>query len=227
MSRDLYAAVSGATAAWAQMDVAANNLANANTTGFRGARTAFRVDGNGDGVQGKSTTQVTEVFTDRREGAIAQTNNPLDFALSGQGYFALGDGTLTRDGRFSMDEQGRLLSSSGAPVLGEGGAIELDPTETLSVTSEGIITGSVSGEIDRLRIVDSEVESVGGNRLCPVGTPIPSTAQVQQGAVESSNVDTMGVMVELIEAGRHFEAFQKIIQASDDASARLNRVGGS
>jgi len=227
MSRDLYAAVAGATATWAQMDVAANNLANANTTGFRAGKTRFRLEGTGEGVLGKSSTQMAEVYADRSDGAIRQTDNALDFALSGPGYFVLDDGSLTRDGRFGVDSEGRLVSAAGGAVMGEGGPIELSPGETISVTADGIITGSVTGDVGRLRIMDADVEPMGGNRLRALGPLRESTAQVQQGALESSNVDTMEVMVELIEAGRHFEAFQKAMQASDDASARLNRVGGS
>jgi flagellar basal-body rod protein FlgF len=227
MSRDLYAAVAGATATWAQMDVAANNLANVNTTGFRAGRTAFRLIGNGEGVRGKSTPQATEVFNSTREGPIEQDGNPLHFALSGQGYFSLEDGSLTRDGRFTLDDQGRLVTQQGIAVMGEGGPIELSPGESLNASPEGILTGSESGEIDRLKIVDANVEPTGGNRMRATGPTRAATAAVHQGHLEGSNVNSMGVMVELIEAGRHFEAFQKAMQASDDATARLNRIGGS
>lgn len=227
MSRDLYAAVAGATATWAQMDVAANNLANVNTTGFREGHTAFQLIGEGEGALGKSSTQATEVFSSTREGAIEQDGNPLHFALSGEGYFSLEDGSLTRDGRFTLDNEGRLVTMDGVAVMGAGGPIELSPAETLTASPEGILTGSESGELDRLRIVAGPVEPSGGNRLRATGPTVAVNASVHQGHLEGSNVNSMGVMVELIEAGRHFEAFQKAIQASDDATARLNRVGGS
>ncbi len=227
MSRDIYAAVAGATATWAQMDVAANNLANVNTTGFRAGRTAFKLVGTGEGVLGKSSTQATEVFASTREGAIEQTENPMHFALSGEGYFSLEDGSLTRDGRFTLDNQGRMVTQNGLAVMGEGGPIELSPGESLTASPHGILTGSVSGELDRFKIVNANVEPTGGNQLRATGPTRPATAAVHQGHLEGSNVNSMGVMVELIEAGRHFEAFQKAIQASDDATARLNRVGGS
>lgn len=209
------------------MDVAANNLANTNTTGFRGGQTAFRLAGTGDGVLGKSISESTQVFTDTRGGPIQQTEDPFHMALSGAGFFTLEDGSLTRDGRFTVDAEGRMVSQAGIPVMGEGGPIELDPGERIRVTEDGVVTGSVSGEVGRLRLVDAEVESQGGNRLRAIGPTRAATASVQQGALEGSNVDAMSVMVELIEAGRHFEAFQKAMQASDDATARLNRIGGS
>jgi flagellar basal body rod protein FlgG len=209
------------------MDVAANNLANVNTTGFRAGRTAFKLSGTGEGVRGTSRAQATEVFASTREGAIEQTQNPFHFALSGEGYFKLQDGSLTRDGRFSLDNQGRMVNQQGLAVMGEGGPIELSPGESLVASPEGILTGSVSGELDRLAIVNADVEPIGGNLLRATGPTRPATAAVHQGHLEGSNVNSMGVMVELIEAGRHFEAFQKAMQASDDATARLNRIGGS
>jgi flagellar basal body rod protein FlgG len=227
MSSDIYSAVAGATATWAQMDVAANNLANVNTTGFRAGRTSFQLIGEGKGVLGKSSAQATEVFASTREGAIEQDGNPLHFALSGEGYFSLEDGSLTRDGRFTLDTQGRMVTQSGVAVLGEGGPIEVAPGETLTASPQGILTGSVSGELDTFKIVNADVEPTGGNQLRATGPTRAANAAVHQGHLEGSNVNSMGVMVELIEAGRHFEAFQKAMQASDDATARLNRIGGS
>jgi flagellar basal-body rod protein FlgF len=231
MSRDIYAGLAGATATWVQMDVAANNLANASTTGFRAGRVAFTLEGqDGTGTLGKSYAGSTRTFLAETDGSINVDHDPLHFALSGEGYFVVqgaGEQLLTRDGRFTLNEDGRLVTMDGLPVLGEGGPIELAPGEAISVASDGTITGSISGQLDVMRIVTAPVESNGSNKLRPTGPLQPVTGTVQQGALEASNVNAMQVMVELIEAGRHFEAYQKAMQASDEADGRLNQLGGS
>lgn len=229
MSREIYAGLAGATATWVQMDVAANNLANASTTGYRAGRVAFRLDGSNPGTLGQSYAGATEVALRLEDGALQPDGDPLHVALSGRGFFVVDDpggATLTRDGRFTLDVDGRLTTLDGAAVLGEGGPIQLAPGETLRITEDGRVFGSVGGELDRLRLVDAVVEPAGGNRLRPVGGMSEARPTVHQGALEGSNVDAMRVMVELMEAGRHFEAYDKAMRASDEADARLNRLGG-
>jgi len=229
MSRDIYASLSGAAASWAQMEVVANNIANASTTGYKAGRLAFSLDGSGTSRLSRVYAQATEVHPDLADGALVRDDNPTHLALQGRGFFAL-EGQerllLTRDGRFSLDEDGQLVSAAGHPVLGEGGPIEIPPGETIRVSTDGRVYGSESGELDRLRLLAGPVSPVGDNLWEQAGPLEEAEAQVSQGALEASNVDPMRAMVELIEASRYFEAYQKAMRASDEADARVNRTGG-
>ncbi|MFN7142302.1 MAG: flagellar hook-basal body protein [Myxococcota bacterium] len=219
MSQDLYAAWAGASAAWRQLEVVSGNVANANTPGYREQRvrfestleTAGRVRA---GAGGHGTT----------DGALVPDGVPTHLALRGDGFFALADGTFTRDGAFRLDEAGTLVTTSGVPVLGESGPVRLAPGETLAVAGDGAVSGSVSGDLGKLRLVRLLGGApVGGNRWTAAGTD-DADATVVQGAREGSNVDPMRCLVDLVQASRAFEAQQKVMQASDEARARLNRM---
>jgi flagellar basal body rod protein FlgG len=134
---------------------------------------------------------------------------------------------LTRDGNFRRDSQGQLVTSDGHALMGESGPIQLPEGETFEVAGDGRVMGSVSGEIDRLKLVDAPNATQRGASLWDPGDVTrAATPEVIQGALEGSNVDPVGLMVELVEAHRHFEAQQRVMQASDEMDARLNRSGG-
>jgi len=228
MSRDLYAAYSGAAAAWRHLEVVATNVANASTDGFREARVSFKL---ADGPQADSPlqgafAQVGDITYSKTDGALVQDGVSTHFAIRGEGWFALGDGTYTRDGRFHLDQDRQLVTSDGTPVMTDGGPVRLQLGERLSVDAQGLVSGTATGEIGRLRVVSlGGVQALGGNRWS--GTPGNTTDYtVIQGAREMSNADPMRGMVELLEASRYFEAQQKAMQASDEMRARLNRIQG-
>jgi flagellar basal body rod protein FlgG len=149
-------------------------------------------------------------------------------ALRGNAFFALEDGTYTRDGSFQMDADGRLVTRDGVAVLAEGAPVQADPTEQLSVGSDGTVTGSRSGSLGRLDAVAlTNPQPLGGNRWGGNAGETPEGISFVQGALEGSNVDTMRGMVEMMEASRFFEAQQKAMQASDEIRSRLNRIGGN
>lgn len=230
MSRDIYSSLSGAMASWTQLETLANDLANAQTTGFKGGRVVFELAGPNSHPLGRAYAATTAVEDDLRDGAIVPDGISTHFALQGQGFFALeqADGAplLTRDGRFSLDVDGRLVGAGGLPVLGQGGPIYVPEGETIRVDAEGIVYGSASGEIGQLRVVDGDVRRLGANTWSVEGELVPTDARVVQGSLEKSNVDPLVAMVSLVEASRSFEAFQKAMQASDELDERLNRSGG-
>lgn len=229
MSGDVYAALSGATACWAQLEVTANNAANVSTTGYKAVRLTFSLAGP-DEEHGQVYAQATPVRPDMSDGAIVRDDDPTHLALQGQGFFQVqgpdGQTLLTRDGRFHLDADGQLVNSSGMLVLGQGGPVTVPPGEGLHITSEGRVFGSTSGELDQLSVVVGEVLPYGENLWQPTGPMGSSEAEVLQGALEGSNVDPMKAMVELMEASRYFQAYQKAMQTSDEADERMNRSGG-
>jgi len=239
MNRAIFPAVAGATAAWAQMEVVANNLSNTSTVGYKASRIAFTLDGPDTGPLGQAYTQATQAYHDRSDGTVRTTGNPLDFALRGDGFFVVrgADGAehLTRDGRFTMDPNGQVVTRSGDVLLAQGGPVTLQQGDVLTVDPQGRMfirnpafpQPNPPVENDRLRIVSANARPLGGNLWQATGPIQDAPASVVQGAVEESNVNPMQMMVELVSASRSFEAFQKAIQAADDLDARLNRLGGA
>lgn len=225
-------------------NVLANNLANANTAGFKqmltqvteaaggpedqdlGAGAADRrpVPGN---VGGNVRDLILDVRApiDMTQGGLRETGNPLDVALRGDGLFKVrhaGGDAYTRAGSFSLNDQRQLVTSAGDLVLGDGGPIALPDGEVL-VRADGAIL--VDGaEAGRLSIVDFEDPS----RLRHVGDtlftapadmaaqPVPADrVAVEQGMLELSNVNPIDTLVGMIAAQRAFEMEAKVMQASD------------
>ena len=127
-----------------------------------------------------------------------------------------------------MNSERQLVNSSGMTLMSDGGPVAIQIGENLQITEDGRLIGTETGEFGRLQISQSaQIERAGGNlylakgQLNTVDIPI-----VQQGALEQSNVDPLSTMVELIQATRYFEAFQKAMQTSDEADSRLIRLGG-
>lgn len=225
--KELFIAASGSAAAWKQLELLSNNLANVGTHGYREARVGFTVEGP-EGL-GKAYAAPGEVAFDRSDGALEVDGVATHLAIRGDAFFQLEDGTFTRNGAFRVDAEGQLVTEDGTAVSGDGGTIQLDPAETVSVGHDGTVSGSKSGEVGRLALVRLvSAQPVGGTRWSGAGQPIePGEATVVQGALEGSNVDAMRAMVEMIEASRFFEAQQKVVQSADAAHQRLNRIGGS
>jgi flagellar basal-body rod protein FlgG len=174
----------------------------------------------------------TEDIVDLSDGALKRTDNPFDFAVQGEGFFTVQDASgnqyLTRDGRFHLNEERQLVNSQGMTLLGDGGPVELQREDQLRVTDDGRLVGSQSGEFGRLQISNAASVSRAGRNLFTAEGPLQTVEnpKVQQGALEESNTDPLATMVELVQATRYFEAYQKAMQASDEADGKLLRQGG-
>jgi flagellar basal-body rod protein FlgG len=231
MSGDIYSSLSGAAAAMQQMELISQNIANSNTAGFKEMRLTFRLEGEGKGPLGQSATAANAPVANFRDGAVEIDGNPNHLALQGEGFFVVLAGDkeiLSRVGAFRRDDEGRLTNPQGYQVMGESGTIEIPVEESFRVDAEGTVIGSKSGELGRLRIVQSsQVQPLGAGLWQSTGALLPSDAQVIQGALERSNVDPLKAMVELIEASRYFEAYQNAMKTSDEMDANLNKVGGT
>jgi flagellar basal-body rod protein FlgF len=183
-----------------------------------------------NGVAGEHYATPDSVSANTSNGAIVQTGESNHVALQGSGWLTVEapDGPrLTRDGRMEVNDEGWLVhAGSGLPILGQGGMISVPENERLRIDEHGQISTERSGILDQLRLSNAAVVAEGSNLWRPVGDLTDAAPKIMQGALEKSNVDPMKSMVELIEASRTFEAFQKAMQASDEADARLNRLGG-
>ncbi len=214
--------------------VVANNLANVNSNGYKRDVMFSELLGS---QQNKDL--VNHVATDYSQGDLNQTNNPLDVALSGEGFFTIDDGNeflYTRDGHFSRGADGLMRTSSGFAVMGQTGWIDLG----MGTDTVGDVHISMKGEvfvneeyIDTLEVVafenQSEIAKIGGNLFRAQGDAIEYRVEdpmVLQGKIEGSNVQAVHEMVELIELQRSFETSQKALKSLDDAIAKAaNSIG--
>jgi flagellar basal-body rod protein FlgG len=182
-----------------------------------------------------------EIATDYSQGAHLETKAPLDFALTGEGDFFMvlghdGKTFLTRNGSFSLDADGRLVTADGLPVLGRNGEIFIDGAQ-VTADSEGNLT--VDGKaLDQLLIARVQDE----HQLYKVGHSLfqatsqnkldlaPDDVQVQQGFLEQSNVNAIREMIQMIEVSRSYELNAKVVSLYDDvlgqAAAQIGSLRG-
>lgn len=223
MNSGIYSASAGLLARTQQLDLAANNLANANTSGFRAERVSFRTQ-----MMTASTTAAAravnsygvlgETRTDFDQGSIAQTGNPLDVALEGKGFFSVQSPNgveYTRNGSFHMSPTGALLTDQGYAVLGAQGPITL-PSGNVEIGAGGAISvnGDVAGQINLVTFDESvPLTSLGNaNYSAPQAAAQPAKdVSVRQGALESSNVSPIAGATGLIEIQRNAEMMQRAL----------------
>ncbi len=235
MSGAIYAAASGAVAQQMRVEIIANNLANINTPGFKKNRTVFRVPDLSGPVKQPPAVLNFGRQIDFSGGSFKHTGNSLDLSINGDGFFCIEtpEGVrYTRNGNFSLDPEGNLVNTDGFTVLGEGGKINLEGDEILVDVEGGV---SVDGEqVDTIKIVVFDkpypLEQTGSSLFAPVNANvIENTAEnpgVNQGELELSNSKPVMAMIEMIEAHRMFEAYQKVIQSVDAVTGKaVNEAG--
>ncbi len=227
MIQGLYSAASSLSAAAQQQDVVAHNLAHATVPGYRGRGLAFSTfDPEGPTDSGSSTTplrgtEVSREYTLFRPGDYQQTDNPLDLAVRGDGFFALEgpSGTVyTRNGCFELNGEGQIQSKSGLLVSGSGGPITIPPgTAKINIAQDGSVSadGTQVGQLSVVAFQDStQLRRVGPTLFdAPPGTGSPSLqAGVLQGYREGSNVGVIQEMVNLIAGSRYYESTAKALK---------------
>ena len=249
MIRSLLTAATGMEAQQLNIDTIANNMANVNTTAFKRSRANFhdllyqtlRAPGQSattgtvvpSGIQigaGTKLSSVDKMFT---EGSIQVTGNELDFMIEGKGFFRIqrddGDTVYTRDGHFSKDNNGRIVTSDGFPLVPE---IVVPPgAQNFHVGYDGTVTVKIAGEtqeLGQILIADfinpTGMVSVGNNYFSPsrssgepiVGPPNQNgLGRIGQSQLESSNVNIVEEMVNMITGQRAYEINSKVIQTGD------------
>ncbi|MBW2564427.1 MAG: flagellar basal-body rod protein FlgF [Deltaproteobacteria bacterium] len=248
MSGAIYMSAAGAMAYEKRMQVISNNLANINTSGFKKDKGHFRIIDSPDSIkedlEKKSISEEKQqpplwlkfdTKTDFSSGPLKHTGNPLDLALEGDGFFCIktAQGTqYTRNGNFSLDQDGMLVTMDGLPVLGEGGPINIEGN-TFIVDVKGNI--SIDGsQVDTIKIVgfqNPDTLKKTGNSLFKIAdkNAVETKAEntgVSQGFIELSNVNAIRMMTEMIEVLRGYESYQKAIKTADEANAKaINDVG--
>ncbi len=214
-----------------ELNTVANNIANINTNGYRREANMFaeHIKALQNGDPSLSVATMTRRYVDLSAGDISNTNNPLDVAIEGNGFFLVetpqGE-RLTRDGAFSLNAQGELVSSSGARVLDEsGGAIVIPPgSNNISITSDGAITvgDQVIGKLGIVVTDPAFLVRAGQNQFQTENGHQPaSDARVHQFSLEGSNVSAVEELARLIEVQRTYEAGKNF---SDNDGERITRT---
>lgn len=255
----LHVARTGLDAQAQRMRVIANNLANVNTTGFKRDRAQFETlayqtitaagapssaearyatgSALGSGVQMTGTARLNT------QGALSTTDNPLDLAIEGDGFFQISmpDGRIgyTRAGNFNISAEGQIVTSEGYPLQPQ---IQVpEGTESITIGSDGTVSAKMPGEteattlgqIELARFVNpAGLQALGSNLLVETaasGTPqtgpaaIDGRGSIQQGALEASNVNVVQELVDMIETQRAYEVSSKMITATDEMLRNANQ----
>jgi len=235
MDRMIYLSMSGAKATMQRQDILANNLANVSTVGFRAELAAFRsVPVQGSGASTRAYALESTPGYDASPGVVTATGRSLDVALRGNAWLAVQalDGTeaYTRGGALDVSADGTLTTRGGLIVLGDGGPIQVPPNTEIAIAPDGTVSAravnGVSSAVGRLKLVTPEAPLDRGEdglfRAADGELPADATARLQDGALESSNVNPVEAMVAMIAAARQFETQMKLIQT---AQADANSAG--
>lgn len=211
----------------------ANNLANANSVGYRRERIfAEAMNERLDAEQAPQSDRRLSRWADETQGALEHTGNPLDVALDGAGFFvmtdeATGEARYTRAGRFTLDDEGMLRDAAGRLVEGDAGPIELaEDGGAITISSDGEIRvgDTVAGQLRVVRFgEDAELTRAEGSLFRTEAEPETlETPVVRQGYVEASNVDVIREMTDMINHFRTFESHQKVIQTLDQVLGKTS-----
>jgi flagellar basal-body rod protein FlgG len=243
MLSGLNTAAAGMAAQQQRMDAVANDLANANTTGYKRQRVGFRDlvyeqtgRSSAQGVRTGSGAAAVDAGRAFAQGTLQRTDRPLDVAIQGEGFFRirLADGrdALTRDGGLQIDGNRRLVTSSGSIVQPEITLPEGITEDRISIGSDGTVYADRQrvGKLDVLTVRSTQgLLSVGDNAFLatPASGPAvaaPQTTVVSQGALEASNTDMAEAMVAMIESQRAFQLASKAISTADEMMGIANQV---
>jgi flagellar basal-body rod protein FlgF len=221
-----YAACAGLRAQSQALEVAAHNLANLNTTGFRGQQASFQtllalsrpLAPNALNLATNNFGVLEGTQLDLGPGNLENTGNPLDLGIEGQGFFVIQtpQGTrYTRNGSFRVARSGELVTNAGNPVLGESGAIRV-PSGTVSISPDGTLsaTGAIAGKIRLVEFAPGTKLISDGEALlsAPAGSEkIARQTSLRQGALESSNVNAISAVMTLIGVQREAEMMQRAL----------------
>lgn len=257
MQESSYSATFGALTQQHRLDVIANNLANVNTTGFKGDKLAFRdtfrryahdmLDPNQSldhqvpwpRSHVLAQPRIAERVIDLSQGAMKTTGNPLDFAISGEGFFRVQtpEGEfLTRQGVYHRSNEGFIVDGHGNRLLGNGGPLQIPEGGTVVVSDDGALTvdGQLVDTISLVTVEDPKVLEKAGNSLLRLrpdaqAQTIPAEgATIEQGFLEGANVEVVSEMVNMIEAIRAFEAYQKMITGTFEQDKKaISEVGSA
>jgi flagellar basal-body rod protein FlgF len=242
MDRMLYISMNAAQQTMLSQAANTNNLANVNTTGFRADFEQFRSQPVfGEGLPSRVYSMSERPQTDYQPGSMQTTGRDLDISIQGEGFMAVqgknGQEGYTRAGDLHVSPTGQLVTGTGLAVMGEGGPIAVPPAESIEIAQDGTITvRPIGGDpnalavLDRIKLVKPELSNLfkdtdGLMRLQSGGdAPLDATITVASGTLESSNVNAVGSLVNMIQLQRQYEMQIKMMKSADENSAASARL---
>jgi flagellar basal-body rod protein FlgF len=240
MDNTLYVGLSRQAVLQRALDVAANNIANQDTVGFKVEELTTRTDPISPPLSTANLSPVNYVLDtglarDFGQGDLGETGNPMDVAIQGPGFFTLQTANgprYTRDGRFTLDPTGQIVDRQGDPVLSTSGTpMVVNPQAgPVMIAKDGTVSQSIRGQATQLGKVSvvqfanlSALSKQGANQYSETSgqTPVPVTnAKVMQGFVEHSNVNPVKEVTSLISISRAYDRMQDIISSTTDLSSK-------
>lgn len=255
MVRGLYTAWTGMANEQKRLDIISNNLANAATVGYKKDSVTNQSFDNFLTLKIKDSSELYndrpigtmnlgvklgEVYTDYKQGSLRETGNPFDLAIEGKGFFNVsttdGDGNqvikYTRDGSFTMNQDGKIVDANGNSLMGESGEITLpQDAGNIAIDTDGSIyaNGVYVDKVITTDFTDYNYLKKQGDSLYTAldgAGGVTGTASIRQGYTEQSNVNVITEMVDMIAVTRAYEANQKVIQTVDGTlDLAANSVG--
>jgi flagellar basal-body rod protein FlgF len=243
MDSTLLVTLSHQVAAQRAMDVISNNLANMSTNGYRREELKFEEYlQRSRPAEGQKGTQITSyvnqagILRDTSEGRIEATSNPFDIAISGNGYFAIQTANgerYTRDGHFTLDSEGQIVTDRGDPVLSDGGPVTVTNEDgDIKIAADGTVSGE-QGQLAKLRVVqfpDDRIPVKEGGSYYGAGGATPVDAEggfkLSQGMLERSNVEPVTEMSNMINLMRSYQAITNLTAAQETMQLKaVSRLG--
>ncbi len=245
MDRLIYTAYSGMRGSLSAQSAIANNLANANTIGFRADRTAFEaLTLKGPTIEARAPSSMEVKDADMAAGAVVQTGRSLDVAIDGNAMMAVqaddGSEGYTRRGDLMVSPSGLLQTGDGHLVLGNGGPISIPASSSVTITPDGSVQIVAPGTdpktpetVDRIKLVSpagTQIAKAVDGLFRVVGDgvlPGDLDARVTTGALEQSNVNSAQMLVEMIQNQRSFDMRTKLLTTAkdlDEGGAALMRI---
>lgn len=242
MDKLIYTAMTGASHVLRQQAAVSENLANTNTPGFRAALSAFRaVPIVGEGLQTRTFVVDSTAGSDFTPAAFEPTGRALDVAINGSGWLVVqgpdGKEAYTRNGSFKISPNGMLQTRTGLNVMGGSGPITIPPSSQITFAKDGTISTIPKGSqassvviIGRLKLVNPPTSQLdrGGDGLYRmlngVTAPVDAKTEVVGGNLESSNVSTVAMMVDMIALARKFDMQMKMLQTADTNAKQASSI---
>jgi len=227
MENSIYLGLSRQMVLRTNMDIVSNNIANMNTSGFRGQNPVFEEYISDPRYNDDPLSFVRDYgqYQMTSPGPMEQTGNPFHVALNGPGFMGVempgGQTGYTRDGNFYKREDGVLVTTAGYPVMGQGGPINIPASATeISIDERGVISDQ-NGTIAQIQVVEFEneqdLEPVGNNLYKTDGETLEANnTTVAQGFLEGSNVNSVVEMTRMIEILRDFKSTQKVLETEHE-----------
>jgi flagellar basal-body rod protein FlgF len=241
VDKAVFIGMGGAKNAMTELEILTNNLANINTTGFRGDFEVLKQSDIGrSNIKSRTLASVGGTSTDFTKGPKLTTGRDLDIAINNNGFIAVqsktGREAYTRAGDLQLSMEGYLTTRNGELVLGSKGAINIPPVEVFSIGPDGTISGRLPGTKDmvnfnKIKFTNPEIKDlykgkdglfymVGDNATAPEDLSVTIT----NGVLEGSNVNAVDTLTKLIDLSRHYEMQSNMMKTLDDNASKANQI---